>query len=261
MLLLSSITGLANTVVNTLIIYATKLNQQSGGSPGAMNSILMFNVVVLLIFGIILFNEHHTCRQYAGAAIIFLAIIVLTVSRSFEKTDTHTGQQNNQYLFSVGIIFSAACVNSIPGVAGKYAMYFHNCDPINYSIQVLLVSGLSGSAIYLYIYAFQVPFGLAESQSVFFAIMSSTIWGILSTIGYIVYYVAASKGPVEIVQLLWNMKIIVQIVEEFIFLGILPTILSFISIALGLFGLVLIIFSKVAHREVSDVTSTNIEMT
>ena len=74
---------------------------------------------------------------------------------------------------------------------------------------------------------------------------------------YQIFYKATSKGPVEMVQLLADMKSIVQIIEEFIFMGIILNLMSFVSIFLSLFGLVLIIFPKEDNKRYSDQVSND----
>ena len=74
---------------------------------------------------------------------------------------------------------------------------------------------------------------------------------------YQIFYKATSQGPVEIVQLLADMKSIVQIIEEFIFMGIILNFMSFVSIFLSLFGLVLIIFPKEDNKRYSDQVSND----
>ena len=72
-----------------------------------MNSILMFNVVILLFVGIYMFDESHSYKQYIGGFIVFLAIILLAFDRNFEKAGTHTETQNIEYLYSLLIAFGA----------------------------------------------------------------------------------------------------------------------------------------------------------
>ena len=251
--ILGSIAGLSNTIANVCIILAIKLNLKSGGSPGAMNWILMFNVVVLLIVGVFMFKEHHTLKQYVGGVIIFIAIIILALSRSFEETGTHTTVQNNQYIISLWLAFVSWNCWAIPGIAGKYAIIHYNCGSIDFSNLALFISGISGAAIYFYIYAYQVPFGLIEPEKAYLAIIKSVLWGVFSVLGYLLFYKATSIGPVEISQLFSNLKSIVQIIEEFIFLGILPNLISCFSIILACLGLILVVFwGEDKHKELSD---------
>ena len=215
---------------------------------------LCFNVVLWLIAGIFIFNEHHTLKQYVGGAIIFIAIILLAFDRGFEKVDTHTSTENEAYYLSLLLTALTWVVWAIPSIVGKYAMYYYNCSPIHFSNMTLFISGLFGMAVYLYIYCFNISFSLDESENFYFAIWKSMTWGALVTFASALFYKATSMGSVEIAQLFANLKSIVQVIEEFIFLHIFPGFMSGIIIILSWIGLILIIFSEEKKNGRSDET-------
>ena len=223
------ISGFTNAAANFIIVFAIKLNITSGGSPGAMNCILILNTVIWLVAGIYLFHEKHRYWKYLGGILIFLSIILLTFERSFELPGFHTIDENLKYIYSILLAICSWILWSMTAISGKYAMYYYECDPIEYGNLAMFICGLFGSLTFIYLLVDSTPFGLAEGESFIFTLIRIIFAGIFSVTGYYAYFTAASYGPVEICQLFSNMKSIVQIVEEFLFLNILPSFISSIG--------------------------------
>ena len=108
-------------------------------------------------------------------------------------------------------------------------MYYHNTNPVAFGTVAMLFCGITGCFTLSMILSQDIAFGLAKDQSLIFTIVRIAFAGIFSYTGYLTYFMATSKGSVEVTQLFSNMKSIVQLIEEFLFLNILPDFLSVIG--------------------------------
>lgn len=189
----------------------------------------MLNTVICLIVGVYLFNEQHGYKQYLGGLIVLIAILILTLDRSFELPGLHSLNQNLYYIYSICLALVACLLWAGTGICGKYAMYYYKADPIQYGILAMLICGCVGSLTFILILAQDIPFGLAKGESTLYTIIRIAFAGMFSVTGYLVYFKASSKGSVEIAQLFSNMKSIVQLIEEFLFLNITPNLVSSIG--------------------------------
>ena len=79
------------------------------------------------------------------------------------------------------------------------------------------------------ILANDIPFDLEKGESAIYTIARIAVAGVFSVTGYLAYFKATSKGSVEVTQLFSNMKSVVQLFEEFLFLNIVPSLVSFIG--------------------------------
>lgn len=228
-ILLAMISGAFNALANFVIVYAIKLNLKSDGSPGAMNSVLMLNTIICLGTGVYLFNERHSYKQYLGGFTVFIAIIVLTLDRNFELPGFHSIQENLYYFYSILLALLAWCLWAVTGICGKYAVYFFRADPIEYGILAMFIWGITGSFTLILILANDIPFDLERGESAIYTIARIAFAGVFSVTGYLAYFKATSKGSVEVTQLFSNMKSVVQLFEEFLFLNIVPSLVSFIG--------------------------------
>lgn len=93
----------------------------------------------------------------------------------------------------------------------------------------MLIGGIVGSFTLILILANDIPFDLEKGYSVIYTIIRIAFAGAFSVTGYIAYFKATSKGSVEVTQLLLNMKSAVQLLEEFLFLNIVPSLVSLIG--------------------------------
>lgn len=75
---------------------------------------------------------------------------------------------------------------------------------------------------------------------VLFAMMA----GLFTTLGQFSYFAAVNLGSVEVAQLFINMKPIVQLVEEAMFLWIFPTLWASVGILIAIIGASFVIFGK-----------------
>ena len=181
------ISGFSNASANFIIVFAIKMNIGSGGSPGAMNWVLILNTVICLAAGIYLFHEKHRYWKYVGGVIIFLAIILLTLERNFELPGFHTIDENLKYIYSILLAICSWVLWSITAISGKYAIYYYEWDPIEYGNLSMMIWGLFGSLTFIYLSIEITPFGLAEGESFTFTLIRITIkfkqsWSSTSTL-------------------------------------------------------------------------------
>jgi len=73
---------------------------RSGTSPGTISTILMFNVMIILIAGLAIFNEKHRPMKYVGGILVFLCLVIITTQRRFE-TKTYSEEQDASYTMAI----------------------------------------------------------------------------------------------------------------------------------------------------------------
>lgn len=228
-LVLAVISGVATALGNFVIVFALKINLASGGTPGVLNCVLYLNSVICLIAGIYFFNERHRYQKYLGGIIIMASVVLLTLERTFELPGLHSFGENIKYVYSL-LLSALACVLwSIAAVAGKYAFYNYKCSPMNFSILTILVCGVTGSFVFILIVSENTGLELKPGQSFLYTMVRIVLAGVFSVIGYLAHFKASSLGPVEVCQLFVNLKSVVQIVEEFLFMNLIPSMISSIG--------------------------------
>jgi drug/metabolite transporter (DMT)-like permease len=106
------------------------------------------------------------------------------------------------------------------------------------------LSGFIGMMAGIPIYYFGTPFGFIERSGIYYHILFSILAGIFTTVGQFCYFGGVNLGSVEVAQLFINMKPIVQLIEEAIFLFLFPNLLAFFGIVVAILGASLLIFGK-----------------
>jgi len=66
------LSGSTNALGNVFIIFAMKHALKSGTSPATISTILMFNVLLILIAGLTIFNERHRLMKYVGGFMVLV---------------------------------------------------------------------------------------------------------------------------------------------------------------------------------------------
>lgn len=106
------------------------------------------------------------------------------------------------------------------------------------------LSGFIGSLSGIPIYYYNTPFHFMFKDSIHINILLAMLAGLFTTLGQFSYFAAVNIGSVEVAQLFVNMKPIVQLIEEAIFLFIFPEKLAVLGILIAIFGASLVIFGK-----------------
>lgn len=112
------------------------------------------------------------------------------------------------------------------GVLGKYVIYYHKTDPLEFGVLSMFFSGILGMFTIVIILKNNIAFVIPEEESQTFTLIRIAFSGIFSVTGYLAYFKATSKGSVEVTQLFSNMNSVVQLIEEFLFLNIIPDLFS-----------------------------------
>ena len=100
----------------------------------------------------------------------------------------------------------------------------------------MTVTGLIGSLFGVWILIFKVPIEISPSSSLFVSFTSAIAAGVIQMIGMLLCIKSFQLGSMEIMYLFINMRVLVQIVEEFLLFHILPSMVSSIGMAVALTG-------------------------
>lgn len=108
----------------------------------------------------------------------------------------------------------------------------------------MTLSGFVGSLTGIAIWHYGTPFDYRGSIGIEYHLMFAIGAGLFTTFGQFLYFSSVNLGSVEVAQLFVNMKPIVQLVEEAIFLFIFPSFWAFVGIFIAIVGSTLVILGK-----------------
>ena len=129
-------------------------------------------------------------------------------------------------------------------ITAKWAWFYYDWDVTEYSLLSMLISGLVALLSIIPIMYYGTPLQTIFGSSLSLSIAWAIIAGVLTTLGHWVYFTAVSCGSVEIAQLFANMKTIVHLAEEVIFMSFIPDIYSLLGVAIAVTGGALVIFGE-----------------
>ena len=108
----------------------------------------------------------------------------------------------------------------------------------------MTLSGFVGSLSGIPIHYYNTPFGYMYENRLWIHVLFAMMAGLFTTLGQFSYFAAVNLGSVEVAQLFINMKPIVQLVEEAMFLWIFPTLWASVGILIAIIGASFVIFGK-----------------
>lgn len=108
----------------------------------------------------------------------------------------------------------------------------------------MFLSGLIGSSTGIPIFYYSTPFGYTYPSGLWYHATFAVLAGVFTCAGVFCKFGAVNIGSAEVAQLFVNMKPIVQLIEEAIFLFIFPNLWAVIGILIAIFGACLVIFGK-----------------
>lgn len=95
------LSGATNSIGNVFVIFAMKHAMKSGTSPATITTILMFNVLIILVAGLTIFNEQHRPMKYLGGFVVFCSLILITTQRKFETKKEYTELEDASYSIAI----------------------------------------------------------------------------------------------------------------------------------------------------------------
>ena len=136
----------------------------AGTSPSTISSILMFNVLLILLAGVTIFNERHKVMKYLGGMTVFISLIVVATQRNFEAHGTYTQNQNEEYRMALVCVGVTTVCWGLVAVMCKYATYFYDANSIEFGTVAMTLSGLYGSLSITYLVYHDIPLDLVEGH-------------------------------------------------------------------------------------------------
>lgn len=100
----------------------------------------------------------------------------------------------------------------------------------------MAISGALGSLSAFILYGFQIGFDADASGHLYIYILGAIGAGVFTNFGVVANAISISYGSVEVTSLFANMRVIVQMVEEFLIFSIVPSVISFLGIILAIVG-------------------------
>jgi len=238
------LSGILNAFGNICIIFSIAMAKEAGSSPAAINWILMLNIIIALWAGLCIFGESHTWTQYIGGIMIIGSVILITFERHFDVPGTYTNKQNMLHYNSVFFTIVSWVSWSMMIIITKYACFKYKADIIEYSSLAMALSGIVGCLMGIPIYYYNTPFRYIYETGVELHIILAICAGLFTTFGQMLYFAGVNLGSVEVAQLFVNMKPIVQVVEEAIFLFLFPNFWASVGIIIAILGACLVILGK-----------------
>ena len=214
------------------------------------------SLIISLIVGLVLFGERHTIIQYVGGVIIIGAIILIAFERSLDENSTYTDFQNEKHFVALFWALLTCISFSWMIIITKWACFYYNANVVEYSWIAMGLSGIIGSLSFIPLQYYQTPLEHKLTTNIVESLMLAIWAGILTTIGQTVYFTAVSRGSIEVAQLFVNMKSIVQLIEEIIFLSIVPNFFALWGVGIAIFGAVLVIFGGKEHHNKPKIDSS-----
>ena len=225
------------------MITSIKFADAAGSSPAAINSLLMLNVLTALLAGLIMFGERHSIIQYIGGIIIIGGILLITFERNMNTNKVFTTKDEINHYTAILFTILACLLWSLVIIFAKCVSYYFNANIIEYSSLTMFFSGLMGLLTGIPLFYYKTPFQFDTKHHLthmFFAFMA----GIFTNMGQFSYFSSVSLGSVEVAQLFINMKPIVFLLEELIFLFNLPDLLAIFGVFIAIFGASLVVLGK-----------------
>jgi len=108
----------------------------------------------------------------------------------------------------------------------------------------MTLSGFIGSLTGIPIYLYGTPLHFMYQSMIVRHVLFAMCAGLFTTMGQFSYFAAVNIGSVEVAQLFVNMKPIVQLIEEAIFLFIFPTFWALVGICIAVVGAIMVIMGK-----------------
>ncbi|CAI2374588.1 unnamed protein product [Moneuplotes crassus] len=246
------LSGIGDTSGNLLIIFSLMLAMSAKVSPSSVSCLLMSNNIAMLLIGIYVFHEKHTLLEYFGAFCIFCACIVITLQKGFNN-DGVVQLSSIEFYLSIFLALICAIAWGMVGFAAKWASYFYEVEPDEYAILAMTISGIIGICSIFFIYPLGIEIEPKDDEKLWFYILSALGAGFFTTFGVFTGIFALHNGSVEVTSLFANMRVIPQIIEEYLLFGIIPSIFSSIGILIALFGCVLMVFSDTNTESKSEI--------
>ena len=100
----------------------------------------------------------------------------------------------------------------------------------------MTITGLFGTLFGIGIISFNIPIEAPSDSSLFVSILSAAAAGSIQAMGVMLVFKSFQFGSMEVMYLFMNMRVLVQIVEEFLLFQILPSMVSSIGMAVALAG-------------------------
>ena len=100
----------------------------------------------------------------------------------------------------------------------------------------MTITGLFGTLFGIGIISFNIPIEAPSDSSLFVSIFSAAAAGSIQAMGVMLVFKSFQFGSMEVMYLFMNMRVLVQIVEEFLLFQILPSMVSSIGMAVALAG-------------------------
>ena len=101
----------------------------------------------------------------------------------------------------------------------------------------------------------EVEIGHHTESNIFISYISALLAGVLTVLGIFFKSKSLSYGSMEVAQLFINMRVLVQMLEEFLIFQIIPSIISSIGVVLALIGSSIMIFFDYKHKEEIELMS------
>mmetsp|Transcript_24427 Transcript_24427/g.21685 ORF Transcript_24427/g.21685 Transcript_24427/m.21685 type:complete len:247 (+) Transcript_24427:366-1106(+) len=224
-------------------------------SPASISCILMVNIILMLLLGLYIFKERHTILEYIGAGLILFACVIITLQKGVKIGENL--DKNTDFYLSISLTILCSIAWASVGFMAKWASFYYNVIADEYAMVSMMISGALGSTSILVIYFFDIHYLLGNIQPEektnmeFVYFLGAIGAGFFTTFGVLSNIISISYGSVEVASLFTNMRVIVQLAEEFIIFSIIPSVFSFIGIGIAIIG------SFVMIKFENDETHTN----
>ena len=114
----------------------------------------------------------------------------------------------------------------------------------------MIITGFLGTWFGLGIAYFEIPMDAPPDSSMLLSVAGASAAGIIQSTGVMLVFKSFQYGSLEVMYLFMNMRVLVQIVEEFILFQILPSFISSVGMIVALSGAsIMIIFDQRDHRK------------
>ena len=125
----------------------------------------MFNVLLILLAGLTIFNERHRLMKYVGGFMVLVSLVIITTQRRFDTHKEYSETEDESYTLALFCVMVTTVFWALTAIFGKYASYFYDANPVQFGALAMTISGLFGSGSVVFIVGNSIPFGLEEGYS------------------------------------------------------------------------------------------------
>lgn len=200
-----------------------------------------------MAIGIIFYKERHAILEFIGAAVVFGSLVMIAL----QKVGDHSGESDDakekQQYFYKAIIFITLCAIAwgVAPISVKYATRNFDILIIHFALFSMVISGTFGitiSSLTIIIGGYEMS--PRDEEHKYYYMLASFLAGVFSSAGISIFQRAIQLGKTGVASLFANLPIIMQIVEEIIFLNIVPTPMAFVGIAGAFIGSTIMIYFR-----------------